>query len=455
MSIRTVLPVLTLLSYSSVSLLAQRQGDGFTLQEVPGIALVKPQSWSKDTQATVMEFSGYIDRSAVGHGGAGYYEFQLPSGQRRQVEVGRVLKVVEYPDPDRVQTLLDARDREKVEQTLAELEKVIAKFPSTRSFLADKMKNFATLLQNYEAGKVKLEGQWIPRSVYVQSQAQRFAKLVQEDIEAASPPGSHDLNFDPKYQELLVLAKDSPAAKALAEQLKARNGELARRERRKQILEKLEEGELPLTACNKLIEELAKLKPEEDEKAAQVLARWQKARLDAESLATLAATLGEKIDQSLEGAVAEQPLVLPEETVVAVSGLQGKVEAWKQSQAPVQLQEIITPAVAVIAAVEIARQAGSLISERQFFQLQELLEAKAGSAMQTGPNTRQFLEGLRALTTERVEAFVSVREAAKQLAEQGKTEEARGKYEEALAILADDGVARTLQNLGSPTSKPQ
>lgn len=446
MSIRSLLAI-TLLGHSV--LFAQRGSDGFTLQEVPGIALVKPQAWSKESTATVLEFTGYIDRSAVGHGGAGYYEFRLPSGQRRQYEVGRVIKVVEYPDPDRVLKLLDARDREKVEATIRDIEQVIARFPATRSYLAERTKKFASLLETYDSGKVKLDGQWIPRSAYLQSQASRFAKLIKEDIESASPPGSHSLEYDPKYQELLVLAKDSPAAKAMAAELESRNAQLARGERRKQILAKLEDEQLPLAGCLKLVEELRNLSPEEDPAASKVVARWADAQKKAQELAEAAKPIAEAMDQKLQGLELPEFPAFDNETVVAATGLGAKVESWKQSQPPPQLAGLITQAQAVAAMADLSSRLKAMLEGRKFLDLQELLATQSANLALLGPNTRQYLEKLGKLAGEKVQAFVTARDEARQLAEAGKLDEARAKYEEAYAIVADESVARSLEQLAS------
>ncbi|MCX7869940.1 MAG: hypothetical protein N2322_08325, partial [Terrimicrobiaceae bacterium] len=235
---------------------------------------------------------------------------------------------------------------------------------------------------------VKLDGQWIPRSAYVQSQAARFAGLIKEDIENAKPPGSHDLNYDPKYQELLVLAEDSAAAKALAEQLKARNEQLARAERRRQIAQKLADPQLPLAACLKLAEELNQLKPDEDPAAQEVAERWSAARKKGAELADAAAPIAEAMEKALAQADPARPPAFDSETVVAATALAGKLDSWKQSQPPPQCLELAARAAAVSALSEISSRLAGLIEGRQFLDLQQLLETRSAIAAETGPNTR-------------------------------------------------------------------
>lgn len=451
MSIRVLPSTAVFLTLAALMAYGERAGDGFTMKEVPGLALVKPQAWSKDSEASILEFTGYIDRSAVGHGGAGYFEFRLRSGQRRQVDVARVVKVVEYPDPSRVENVLDARDREKIEATLRELEAIIAKFPATRTYLQQPMRDFATLLESYDAGKVKYQGAWMPRSVYAESQARRYAALIKEDIEAARPPGSHDLRMDPKFLELDVLAKDSPVAARLAKELRERNEALAQGERRRQILEKLGDAGLPLAACRKLLEELAGLQPLEEDGSLKALERWQSAIQQAEALDAAARPLAEAIETKLANASdPASPPTLDSETAVAASALAGKIESWQASGPPPPTREILEKAEAVAATAQLVSRLPTYLQSRQLLELQNILDTQGLVAAATGPATREFLQRLRKWAGERVEAFVAAREQGRQFAQNGQLAEARAKYEEALAIIADESLAKALQQLGAP-----
>ena len=94
-----------------------QSGDGFSVQQRPGLALIKPQPWSKDSEAAVLEFQAFINRTADGTPGAGYYEFRTKQAGRRQVPVGRIVKLVVYPDVDQFR-----RTRQRAGQAVARLE---------------------------------------------------------------------------------------------------------------------------------------------------------------------------------------------------------------------------------------------------------------------------------------------------------------------------------------------
>ena len=76
------------------------------------MVLVKPQPWSKNAEATVLEFESFINRTADGTSGAGYYEFRTKNADRRQVQVGRIVKLVVYPDVQELGEIVSARDRQ-------------------------------------------------------------------------------------------------------------------------------------------------------------------------------------------------------------------------------------------------------------------------------------------------------------------------------------------------------
>ena len=41
-----------------------QSGSGFVLQQRAGVVFVKPQPWSRDSEATVFEFQAFINRTA-------------------------------------------------------------------------------------------------------------------------------------------------------------------------------------------------------------------------------------------------------------------------------------------------------------------------------------------------------------------------------------------------------
>ncbi|MGB9273984.1 MAG: hypothetical protein WCC08_01975, partial [Terrimicrobiaceae bacterium] len=137
-----------------------QSGDGFSVQQRPGLALIKPQPWSKDSEVAVLEFQAFINRTADGTPGAGYYEFRTKQAGRRQVPVGRIVKLVVYPDVDQFPELVSAQDRQSLASRIEEIRAIVAKFPVSRSYLDPSTALLREELAQYDSGKVKTEGVW-------------------------------------------------------------------------------------------------------------------------------------------------------------------------------------------------------------------------------------------------------------------------------------------------------
>ena len=141
-----------LLCLTAVTLRSQ-PGDGFSVRERAGVALVKPQPWSKDSEATVLEFQAFINRTADGTSGAGYYEFRTKNADRRQVPVGRIVKLVVYPDIQEFREIVTPRDRQALISRAEEMKAVVAKFPASRARLDPSIKKLNEELAQYRLGK--------------------------------------------------------------------------------------------------------------------------------------------------------------------------------------------------------------------------------------------------------------------------------------------------------------
>ena len=84
----------------------------------------------------MLEFQAFINRTADGKSGAGYYEFRTKKANRRQVPTARIVKLVVYPKHRR-----DQRDRhsgrseDTVIAKIEELQVTRAKYPATPELL--------------------------------------------------------------------------------------------------------------------------------------------------------------------------------------------------------------------------------------------------------------------------------------------------------------------------------
>ena len=434
---------------------AQSGTDGATLQNVGGIALVKPQAWSKETEATLVEFKAYIDRSATGHGTAGYYEFHLPSGQTRQYPVSKVFGVVIYPDPERVQNLVTSDDRSKIEKTIAEVQSVITRFPATKGYLEPRIQNFATLLTSYDSGQVKSEGKWIQRQRYTEGEASRLADILKIEITQAKPPGSMNLEEDPKFIALVAMGKSAAKAKLFVNELRDIQGRLARGERRKKIMEKLADPALPLPACQELVVELNTLQPSEDPASKAAVVRWQNSLKEAARLADTAKPLAEKLNAELSSIVdfAKAP-TFSSESSDAATKLAAEVKKFQASSPPPQFTAEVAQAAAVAAVYDGMLKVGPLLEANQFLEVKDVLDSLSQRTALVGSHASRANGELQRIAAARIEIFTRAREDAKALADAGKGPEAIAKYQEAFSVIPDPSVGSAIEQLKTATAKP-
>jgi len=203
-------PCTALLLCLTAASLHGQPGDGFVVRERPGVVFVKPQPWSKDSEATMFEFQAFINRTAEGGSGAGYYEFRTKNAERRQIPTARIVMLVVYPDVQQFQNIIRPEERQVLVSGIEELRRVIAKYPSARTYLDPSIDKLNEEVARYDSGNVKTEGVWIPRETYVTRAANKLAGLLKADIARASPPSSMNQN--------------SSGCKNLRSQARTRNG---------------------------------------------------------------------------------------------------------------------------------------------------------------------------------------------------------------------------------------
>lgn len=434
---------------------AQSGTDGTTLQQSPGLALIKPQPWSKESEAALVEFTAYVDRSATGHGASGYYEFHFPSGQKRQYPVSKVFRVVIYPDPERVQNLVSPEDRSAIEKTIDEVRAVIARFPATKSYLEPPLQNFGTLLQKYDAGQVKTAGKWLLRQRYTESEAARLADMLKIEITQAQPPGSTDLENDPKFLALVEMSKSAPKVKTFVLQLRDMHSKLVRGERRKKLLAQLADPSLPLPTCQNLVEELAALDASEDPASKKALDRWQSAFKEAATLAAGAEAIAGQLDAQLSSVadVSKVP-TFTGEPASGAAGLADKVKKFQATAPPAQFTAEVAKATAVVAVYEGFAQLQPLIAGQKFLDAKDVLDDIAPRAPLVGPHSVRVVGEFQRSAAARIEIFTRAREEAKMLADGGKVPEALAKYQEAFSVIPDPSVASIIDQLKQPAATP-
>jgi hypothetical protein len=431
-------------------------GDGFTAQEAPGIALVKPQAWSKESAATILEFEALTDRRAQGSATAGYIEFRMPSGQARQVDASRIVKIIIFPDAGRIHSVVEEADRDRIAATLAEIDAVAQRFPATHSHLAPRVRDVAALIDRFDAGEVKIDGKWLPRRTYQEDQAASIAEILTVEIEKAEPPSSLDLQADPKFRTLEALGQTAPGAKSLVAKLKKQHTTRVHAEKRKKIIEDLADPSLGIEAARGLVAELDGLAPGDDPRAQAELDRWRNADLEAGALAKLAGPLADRIEVLLaEVTDFSVPPSLDPPTAEAADALARRFRVFQQANPPPQLRTLAAKAEAVATTSTTLEKLGPLFQDKRFLDAKTLLDDAAAHAAAVGPATARVITELQKLAAAQIELFSRAREDAATHESAGRPAEALAKYKEAYGMIPNAAVAQRIEALEAPEQAPE
>jgi hypothetical protein len=427
---------------------AQSAADGFTVQEQSGIVLVKPQAWSKDSEAVVMEFQAFTDRTASGAAGAGYYEFRTKSAPKRQIPAGRIVKMVIYPDPKLVKEVITQKDRDNLAAVVTDLKATITKFPSTRTYVEPALKKVAEEVALYDSGKVKTKGNWVAREVYVTERARTYASQLKPDIVNAQPPSSFDLVNDPRYIALQELAGAQANVKPLVTELSALHGKRVRGEQRTDLLTKLANPELPFAEAKASVTRLKDLQPDEDPRSAQFLKNWDAAVAKATAINAEGKTLAAALEAEMAAFKSEDQLPqVSAELDKKIASLGVQLASLAASKPPTSLLGEVAQAQAVTAVAAGFGKLKALVDARQFLEAKDVLDSMGAQSNKIGPETSRVILTVSRTAASAISEFSRLREEAKVQAEANKLAEALAAYEKAYAVIPDPAVGEQIAQL--------
>jgi hypothetical protein len=419
-----------------------------TTDSRPGIALVKPQPWSKPTEATVSEFVGYIDRTPEGASGAGYYELKTKQGDKRQVPASRIVKLIVYPDVTVYSRIISAGDRETLASAAADLKSTIADYPSTRSYLDPSVKALNKELAQYDAGNVKIDGSWVSRESYIAGQVRGLGGQLRSDIARAQPTSSFDLHTDPRFVGLQDMAATSASAKTLVTELSETYDKLLRAESRQALLASFDSNALAFSEAQGAVERLKSLKPEEDPRSQAFIKKWDASMDMVKQLRSRAEPLAREFDDQMKNVtdVAIPPLASPE-LLPKINSLDGDVKVFLATKpAPVLINESDL-AISLTTISSAFSKLQTLFPAREFLQAKELLDPLVARSSVVGPETKRVAGLLQTYVSERIRDFSRQREEAKILLDSGKQKEALEKFEAAFAVIPDPTVGEQVSQL--------
>lgn len=424
---------------SLIPLLGTAQTSGGERVDKPGLALVKPQAWSKEGEATVLEFLAVTNHS-------GYYEFRTAKNPNNQIPTAKVVKLVIYPESP--QSLTSAEERASLQKILNEYAGLSAKFPSATRQLEAAVAPLKSDAAKYDAGNVKEGGQWVLRSAYFKQKATGLASLLRQELSSAGHIKEVDLTTNQYYLGIQELAKSEPSVTPVLEGIRTFHASLVRKADRDALLNQLNSPALSYEQAVVLVKQLKQLQPAEDARANLYVQGWDAAVAKAGDLTGQITAVQARFEDAIPapGDSAKLP-VIPPEVAASIESLSTAIAQYRAGSPPSAIQVPLPVADALIACTARFPELDKQLAAREYLDAKLVLDPLADKAILIGPKTAQCLSAVQKKVTADIEKFQVLRNEAKMLAENDKIEAALKKYNEALAIIPAKDVAAQIQLL--------
>jgi len=413
--------------------------DGPRTKESPGLALVKPQAWSKDDQATVLEFLGFTDHS-------GYCEFRTARVPNYQVASAKIVKLVVYPESPK--SLTTAEQRAFLQKTVDDFAALSAKFPSATRQLDKAAAPLKADAAKYDAGNVKDGGQWLLRSVYYRQKATALADLLRPELIAAPRIKEVDLTMNQYYLGLQDLAKAEPSVSGVVEGIRSLYQSLARKADRDTLLNQLNSPTIGFDQAVDLVKQLKALQPGEDARANLFVQSWDTAIANAGKLTKQITDAQKQFEAAMPVSVdsVKAPAISPELSA-NLDALADAVKSFRSGSPPPAIRVPLHLADAMRTCGEKFPGLAKQIQAREFLDAKSVLDPLTNQVDIIGPKTAKALSVLQKKLAAEIEKFQTLRNEGKMLAENDKIEEALKKYQAAFAIIPAKDVAAQIDAL--------
>jgi len=428
----------------SVAELSAQSGDWRQSSDKGGFALVKPQPWSPENQASILKFLSYTDRSARGTPGAGYFVFQLPDQSEKQVASAQVVKIV---TPTKIpNNISDSSDLGSLKKAIEYYNNIGQNFPAATQSLAEMTKPLLDAQSKFDAGMIKIDGTWQSAVVHQkQSAAKTESKLNQElyDAVASKSLRSFHLSSNNYYLELIETAKTDSELATRLEALKARFEQLLAAEELNTLLQKIND---PTLGSENLAEIILKLKkiPAPDSRMRRIL--------DQSELATQISALSREIKNGLElqyGNATDPtiPIPLSDDLAAKIQKIETDVTIFKSGNPPAGLS---IPAKEIEAEILFSKNItdlNSALKSRNYSKAESYVSPLVEVSAVIGPKTNNSMKSILLLVTTKLATFTKLRDEGAMLAQAGKKKEALAKYSEAVTMMPDPQISAKIEDL--------
>ena len=408
-------------------------------KEKPGVALVKPQAWSKDDQATVLEFLGFTDHS-------GYCEFRTARTPNYQVATAKIVKLVIYPDSP--QSLTTAEQRASLQKTVDEFAALAARFPAAARPMEKAAAPLRADAAKYDAGNVKDGGQWFLRSVYYKQKATVLADLLRPELLSAPRIKELDLSMNQYFLGLQDLAKAEPSVGSVIDGIRSLYESLVRKADRDALLNQLNSPTLGFDQAADLVKQLKDLRPGEDARANLFVQSWDTAVAKAGKLTKQIEDAQTQFENAMPATADSGKVpVIPPDLSSSLEALADAVKAFRSGTPPPSIHVPLQLADAMRSCCEKFPALSKQVQARELIDAKSVLDPLTNQTDIIGPKTSKALSGLQKQLAAGIEKFQALRNEGKMLAENDKIEEALKKYQAAYAIIPAKDVAAQIDAL--------
>ncbi len=435
---------LFLVLVTSVTLSAQSQlsGDGRQAVQKSGIALVKPQKWSKTNEAVPVRFTAYTNRG-------GYFVFRTPSGQERQVWVDQIVGSKPILEPEIPDDILDAAQRNALQTQITELKSLAAQSPSAAIELGQYAKPFIEAVQRYDAGEVRVNRTWEPVSKYRASQFYDAQVVLQKSIWKEVDKSKFDLEENSNFRQLVELSKNDASLEAKVQAIRDDFQKRALSDRQHKIIDQLTNPHTTEPEAQSLLKELDAFK-NPDEKTKAILQQAVTAGILNQEI--------QKIKQALESYFAGQspiktPPKLPINLELEIQILARQISTFRMTspQVGIRLSDATARAIAEVSGG--LPKITSLFDQRNYVEATTLLTNLNSQAANIGPATQRVILSLQVAATKKVDLFSKLRAEGDTEEKAGNIPAAIEKYNAALEISPNAELSAKIEQLKTPAKK--
>lgn len=407
--------------------------------EQPGIAFVQdfPSSPPRPRR-----FTAYLDQTAIGYADRGFYHFRFEKSSRdTKVPAAQVKTILLEPAlPDTIKT--DAQ-RDDLVTMIKKYEKAARTFPSSSTAIMELVEPFSDAVSSFDSGNIRVEGNWINRVDYLDSQVDRYEKQLRAGMDAAPSKTQFDYKRNPFYLEIKALAPTDPYIAERLERIDAEFSALIARESLEKMLGELENPDLPAPQTKQILDSLAAV-----EDPSPGLSRILEQARTAGELTTSTQSLRRSFIAAFSASPTTLP-ELPEDLASQTTDLLARIRQFTAGRPPAAIQIPTTLAREMLSVAENTPALRGMLDAKDYQTATELSSKLAKGADTIGAPVKTVFTNIQAHCNAQLERAAALRAESEELAKSGKKKEAAAKLSEALEIMPDPETEQQLSDLNA------